>query len=167
VLVGRRAQGLGEQLVAVTRSDSSPRRELNAVPSTPSRSPRSRSSQHLHALRAELIDARLSWILPERSTRSRNAILPGRGARARRPAMGGKPWSPPRPRAARERPVRCDRLCPLETSRGTVDAGRTQAANSGGARRTRRAAPRLSPARRLCRSRDPAPAAKRLRSWRS
>ena len=57
MLVGRRAQRLGQQRVSrSTRSVSSPRRERSAVPSTPIRSPRSRSSSDCHPLGPELVD---------------------------------------------------------------------------------------------------------------
>src|SRR3954470_932064 len=79
-----------------TRSDSSPRRVRSTVPSAPIRSPRSRLSSRSNASSPSSLTRAISWIRPERSTRSRNAALPCSRRAARRPATRrGSFVSPP------------------------------------------------------------------------
>src|SRR3954468_15787473 len=69
-----------------TRRVSSPRLDMNAVPSTPMRSPRSRCSRR--SMRSSPSTSTRAWSCrrPLRSTRSRKAILPWPRRAARRPA---------------------------------------------------------------------------------
>ena len=66
---------------------SSPARVFMTVPSTPIRSPRSRSSRRAKASSPRTLTRAMSCMRPERSTRSRNAALPWPRRAARRPAM--------------------------------------------------------------------------------
>jgi hypothetical protein len=85
-LLGRRAQRLGQQRPVVDAQRQLAAAVLNAVPSTPIRSPRSSVEQRSKRLLAEHVARACSWMRPERSTRSRNAILPWPRRAARRPA---------------------------------------------------------------------------------
>ena len=86
VLLGRRAQRLGQQLPAARLRVSSPRLVVKAVPSTPIRSPRSRCTSVSNDSSPSTSLRAWTWIRPERSTRSRNAAPPWPRRAARRPA---------------------------------------------------------------------------------
>src|ERR1700726_3570386 len=85
-LSGGGRSALASRTKASTRSEISPRRERSAAPSTPTRSPMSSAVSRANASSPRTSRRACSWILPLRSTRSRNAEPPDSRRAARRPA---------------------------------------------------------------------------------
>ncbi len=148
VLLRRRPQRLGQQRPAGDPQASARRgASRTPVPSTPIRSPRSRSSSARHPLGPELVDPGLE-LDPARSGRRGRGTpsCPGRGARPGGPRPGGRRRSP-RPAASPSwaRPHRGDRLDAVELLRERLDRRPPAALRaSAGGRRRRRRAPRPS-----------------------
>ena len=149
VLLGQRPQRLGQQREVLDRGASARPAATERTPSTPIRSPRSNPSSRSIPSAPSSSTRAWSWIRPERSTRSRNAILPWPRRAARRPATRWRTSvSSPAARPACAARTAAIGSTPVELVRERVDPGGAERLELAPTRRQQ-----LSPSRRLARSR--------------
>src|SRR5947207_5063354 len=89
---GGASSDLASSCQPVTARESSPRRDLKAVPSTPIRSPRSSETRRSNDSSPSASLRACNWMRPERSTRSRKAAPPWPRRAASRPATRYAWW---------------------------------------------------------------------------
>ncbi len=120
---------LASSVTSTARAGSARRAgSTNATPSTPIRSPRSSPSSRSIPSAPSSSTRACSWIRPERSTRSRNAILPCPRRAASRPATRWRAAvSSPADKRGMRRAHRRDRLDAVELVRETARCRRRAA----------------------------------------